>query len=165
MAPVANAYASEACGTDPKAAATAAARGWVLAIPVSWHCHPAPLDEVTSSFTCAEHSQRFKRRARAAGAHFAENSRSAVDVTKAGTAVDIAANDVQQRHASCAAGARAAGPGEGRGATHAVISFEAPRFHTYTVYSPCSWRRLCGASSAVLHAITSLCKSSANQPT
>ncbi len=37
MAPVANAYASEACGTDPKAAATAAARGWVLAIPVSWH--------------------------------------------------------------------------------------------------------------------------------
>jgi len=47
MAPVANAYASEACGTDPKAAATAAARGWVLAIPVSWQFHPAPLDKVT----------------------------------------------------------------------------------------------------------------------
>lgn len=78
MAPVANAYASEACGTDPKAAATAAARGWVLAIPVSWHFHPAPLGKVTFSFTCAEHSQRFKRRARASGAYFAEPSRGAV---------------------------------------------------------------------------------------
>ncbi len=36
-----------------------------------------------------------------------------------------------KRHASsCAAGARAAGPGEGRGATHANISFEAPGFNT-----------------------------------
>jgi hypothetical protein len=35
MAPIANCYGSEAVGTDPKAAATAATRGWVLATPVA----------------------------------------------------------------------------------------------------------------------------------